>query len=86
MSQDRALADDRDTCIIPPVSGLWNEADLVQQLRLPESRKMGRSRVISRWIAEGLAYIEKDKRRYFMEKDLLEFLGKFQRKENRNGG
>jgi len=61
------------------IEELWREDDLAERLGLPIG-KTGRSRTLSRWIAEGLSYIEKDRRRYFIEADILVFLKQFYKK------
>ena len=52
---------------------LWTEKDLCGRLDVPIG-KTGKSRSISRWIANGLSYVDLDGRRYFVEQDVLDYL------------
>ena len=49
------------------------EKRLAEWLDLPMTNS-GRSRQLSNWIRGGLKYIEKSGRRYFLEKDVIEYL------------
>ena len=52
---------------------IWSERDLCQRLDLPVTGS-GRSRQLSHWIRGGLKYIEKSDKRYFFEKDVIDYL------------
>jgi hypothetical protein len=54
---------------------IWSEKDLCGRLELPVTNS-GRSRQLSYWIRGGLKYVEKSDRRYFFEKDVIEYLWK----------
>ena len=58
---------------------IWVEKDLVERLDL-KTGKIGRSRTLTRWISEGLGYIEIYNRRYFLEEDITAFLQRFKQK------
>lgn len=58
---------------------IWREDELVDKLGLTIGKVTGRSRTLSNWVAEGLAYIEKNGRRYFLEDEVIEFLLKFKK-------
>jgi len=59
---------------------IWTERDLVERLNL-KIGKTGRCRTLSKWITQGLKYMEKDGHRYFWEGDIVDFLQKFQTSE-----
>ena len=60
---------------------IWSERDLCGRLDLPVT-KSGRSRQLSNWIRGGLKYVEKSERRYFFEKDVINYLwGRYNRDE-----
>lgn len=52
---------------------VWSEKELCERLGLPVT-DAGRSRVISRWIRDGLEYVELAERRFFFELDVIDFL------------
>lgn len=62
-----------------PLKEIWREDELAARLSLPIGGETGRSRTLSNWIAEGLPYIEKNGRRYFIENDVTTFLQKYRR-------
>ena len=54
---------------------VWSEKDLCAHLGLPTVGVHGkRSRQLSTWIRGGLNYIEISGKRYFNEKDVIDFL------------
>ena len=55
------------------LDAIWSEKDLCARLDLPIT-KSGRSRQLSNWVRGGLKYVEKSSRRYFFEKDVIEYL------------
>ena len=57
---------------------LWLEKDLAERFDMNPG-KTGRCRTLTRWIGEGLKYVEKHKRRYFIEEDVVEFMIKFRK-------
>ena len=58
---------------------IWLEKDLAEHLGL-RIGKTGKSRTLTRWIVEGLAYIEVYNRRYFLEADVTAFMLRFKQK------
>ena len=52
---------------------IWAERDLCERLDLPVTNS-GRSRQLSNWISGGLKFVEKSKRRYFFEQDVIDYL------------
>ena len=52
---------------------IWAERDLCERLDIPRT-KSGRSRQLSNWIRGGLKFVEKSKRRYFFEQDVIDYL------------
>ena len=52
---------------------IWAERDLCKRLDLPVT-KSGRSLQLSNWVRGGLKCIEKSGRRYFFEKEVIEYL------------
>lgn len=58
---------------------LWREDELAEELGIPIGKTTGKSRTISGWIREGLPYIEKSGRRYFLGNDATEFLKRFKK-------
>ena len=58
---------------------IWLEKDLAGRLDL-KIGKTGKSRTLTRWISEGLSYIEIYSRRYFLEEDVTAFMLRFKQK------
>ena len=54
---------------------VWSEKDLCARLDLPVTRS-GRSRQLSNWVRGGLRYVEKSGKRYFFERDVIDYLWK----------
>lgn len=61
---------------------IWAEKEIVEKFGLTEG-KTGRSPQIGNWIAKGLPYILISGRRFFLEKDVVEFMCCF-RKERKS--
>ena len=57
---------------------LWPEELLAKQLGFNVG-KTGRSRTLTKLIANGLSYIELLKRRYFVEEDVVNFMLRFKK-------
>jgi len=61
---------------------VWSEKDLCERLDLPVTNS-GRSRQLSNWIRGGLKYAEKSGKRFFFEKDVIDYLWqRYQRTED----
>ena len=60
---------------------IWSERDLCENLDLPVT-KSGRSRQLSNWVRGGLKFVEKSGRRYFFEKDVIDYMWKRHTKED----
>ena len=58
---------------------IWLEKDLAERLGL-RIGKTGKSRTLTKWISEGLEYVEIYKRRYFLEEDVTVFMLRFKQK------
>jgi hypothetical protein len=52
---------------------IWSERDLCERLDLPRT-KSGRSRQLSNWVRGGLKFTAKSGRRYFFEKNVIDYL------------
>ena len=59
---------------------IWTEEDLTERLHL-KIGKTGRCRTITKWIGDGLDYMEIYKRRFFLDKDVAQFVLKFKKSD-----
>ena len=59
---------------VTSLNQIWPERELCAHLGLDVPKEGGRSRTLSSWVAQGLPYIERSDRRWFIEPEVISFL------------